>query len=334
VLPPEKIQAVDEPTFGGPSDARLPPREPVIAVEVRGDARAYPLRILMWHEVVNDKVGGIHVAVTYCPLCNTGVSFRRPRVQGDLLDFGVSGQLLHSNLVMIDRQTGTLWSQVTGEGLRGRLARMRLKLVPSQILAFRDWRKAHPDGKVLEPPTDLFVAPKVAKPPPYGANPYGGYDTTDAAPLFLGDPDPRLPVKTRVLGIAGRRDVVAVPYPELAGAAAAGRAVAELDVDGDPVVVFWRAGALSAVDASSIRESRNVGAAAAYSPVVAGESLSFEASARGFVDVQTGSRWDVLGRAVGGRLEGTRLAPVVAIDSFWFDWAAFYPKTKIYSAGE
>src|ERR687891_499890 len=142
--PPDGIPAIDRPAFVSPSEAArwLVPKEPVLAVQVKGDARAYPLQILMWHEIVNDVVGGVPVTVTYCPLCNSGIVFERV-VDGTTLDFGTSGKLYKSDLVMYDRQTESLWSHFTGQAVIGTLTGAQLELIPMSTVSWSDWLDAH-----------------------------------------------------------------------------------------------------------------------------------------------------------------------------------------------
>lgn len=321
--PPDGIPPIDDPKFLAPEDAAfLADREPVLAVEIGGEAKAYPLQILTWHEIVNDEIGGVPVSVTYCPLCNTGIAFERPTIDGVLLDFGTSGKLYNSNLVMYDRQTETYWAQATGQAIVGELTGEQLTFVPARILSFGDWRAEHPDGLVLSRDTGHER--------PYGENPYAGYDSSERPFLFAGEPDGRLPATSRVLGIARAGDVVAFPYEVIAEGAAGGWAVVMEEVAGEPVAVFWKAGTASALDSQEIAEGRDVGAIAAYRPEVDGRPLTFQASRKGIVDRQTGSVWSILGRAVSGPLAGEALVPELAIDSLWFDWAAFHPETRIY----
>jgi len=182
VLPEEKIVAIDEPIFRTPERVRdLGEAEPVLALSVGDEARAYPLRYLIFHEIVNDVVGGEPVVVTYCPLCNSGVAFRRPEIDGRLLDFGVSGRLLNANLVMVDRQTSSLWSQALGEAVSGELTGVGLEFVPAQIVSWQRWHAANPHGTVLAQP-DLAALPKGVR-APYGANPYIGYDRSRRPPI-------------------------------------------------------------------------------------------------------------------------------------------------------
>lgn len=321
--PPDGIPPIDEPSFlRVPEVDYLEPQEPVIAVEVHDIAKAYPIRILMWHEIVNDDFADTPVVVTYCPLCNTGIAFERPTVDGELLDFGTSGKLYNSNLVMYDRQTESYWPQATGQAVMGPLIGTQLDFVPARILSWSDWADAHPEGLVLSTETGHRRD--------YGTNPYVGYDDTDDPFLFRGEVDPRLPATEHVLGIAGDDDVIAFPYSELARLGVDGSTVVQGTFGGQRLVVFWMAGTVSALDASQIPESQDVGAAAAYVPVVEGRRLTFSVQDGEVVDGETGSRWAITGRAVEGPLAGAQLEVAVAIDSFWFDWAAFHPETTVY----
>jgi hypothetical protein len=323
--PPDGIPPVDRPRFQAVGTVSwLADAEPVAVVELGGQARAYPVQILVWHEIVNDTVGEAPVAVTYCPLCNTAISFRRPTVTGKPTTFGTSGKLYRSNLVMYDRATGSLWPQALGMAVTGELTGQRLQRVATQLVAWRDFRAAFPDGRVLSRDTGHRR--------PYGENPYPLYDRKGAEPfLFDGRPDGRLEAVERVLGLSIGDRHLAVPYSRLAEQARGGVAAANLELGGAPVLVLWRSGTTSALDRRSIADSRDVGAAAAFSRRVGGRALTFHARGGRVTDQQTGSTWDHFGRAVAGPLTGSRLAPATAMDSFWFDWAAFHPDTAIWA---
>jgi hypothetical protein len=319
--PPDGIPAIDRPAFVGPvaAAAWLTPREPVLALEIGGDARAYPLQILMWHEIVNDVVGGRPVIVTYCPLCNSGLAFERT-IDGAVLDFGTSGKLYKSDLVMYDRQTHSLWAQMEGRAIVGDRAGTRLKLVPANTVAFEEWRTAHPAGKVLSRETGHGRS--------YGNNPYANYDQPTSQPfLFDGRPDPRRPPKERVVGVKLGEVARAYPWPLLEK-----RRVVHDEVAGQPLVVFYAAGTLSALDDTDMRQSRPVGATGVFRPVAGGRRLTFEAAADGFRDRETGTVWNLLGHAVRGPLAGQRLAAVPHVDAFWFAWAAFNAATSIHGS--
>jgi hypothetical protein len=317
--PPDGIPAIDNPKFVTPkeADAWLNLKEPVLALEVNGEARAYPLQILMWHEIVNDTVGGRAVSVTYCPLCNSGIVFDR-RVGDQTYDFGTSGMLYKSDLVMYDRQTHSLWAQMEGRAIVGDLAGSRLAMLVANTMAYGEWRRLHPAGKVLSRDTGHARH--------YGRNPYDGYDEPSSHPfLFFDTVDRRVPPKERVAGVLIGDKARAYPF----GLLAARKVVAD-SIGGQPVVVFYRPGALSALDRSFIAHSREIGATAVFSPVVDGRVLTFEATDTGFRDRETKSLWSLLGRCYEGPLSGKALRPIVHIDAFWFAWAAFQPKTDIF----
>lgn len=322
--PPDGIPPIDHPKFERASSVDwLAPKEPVIAIELKGDARAYPAQIMLWHEIVNDTVGDVPVTVTYCPLCNIGIAFRRPVIDGRLLDFGTSGKLYKSNLVMYDRQTRWLWPQALGKAVIGPLTGMKLEWVPVQMVAWADWQTVHPDGKVLSRDT--------GEDRPYGENPYVGYDDPGSSPfLFRGKADPRLQAKARVVGVQVGTDVVAFPYRELETRRNGPWSAVEEEVSGRPVVVLWKGGTLSAVNQAQIRDSVDVGATGVFDRRLDGRTLTFRATPAGPVDAETGSRWDLFGRAVDGPLLGQALDHVVSVESFWFDWAAFHPGTRIW----
>jgi hypothetical protein len=169
------IPAVDDPKFVAVEDADfLEDREPVIELVVEDDARAYPIQILIWHEIVNDVVGGVPVAVTFCPLCNAAIAFDR-RLDRQTLDFGTTGNLRSSDLVMYDRQTESWWQQFGGEALVGRLTGASLEQLPSRIVSWADFRREHAGGRVLSRDTGFAR--------PYGENPYVGYDSRQLADL-------------------------------------------------------------------------------------------------------------------------------------------------------
>jgi Protein of unknown function (DUF3179) len=323
-VPPDGIPPIDDPRFLEPARVRfLAPQEPVVSIEVNGIAKAYPVRILMWHEIVNDDFEGVPVVVTYCPLCNTSIAFLRPTLDGELLDFGTSGKLYRSNLVMYDRQTNSYWPQALGQAVVGPLLGEELEPVPTRLLSWADWQQAHPDGLVLSSDTGHRRD--------YGSNPYVGYEDTEQPFLFAGEPDPRLRPTEHVLGVSGS-ETIAFPYSELERLSSGGLTAAHRTVGGKRLVVLWKAGTVSALDAAQIPMSADVGAAAAYVPRVGTRWLTFVVRNGAFVDEETGSTWTIAGEAIDGPLDGRRLEVGIALDSFWFTWAAFHPETAIYRA--
>ena len=319
--PKDGIPPIDTPSFiANEAAARwLDAREPVIVFERAGDARAYPLQILMFHEIVNDTVGGVPAAVTFCPLCNASIVFDR-RVAGTVLDFGTTGKLRKSDLVMYDRQTESWWQQFTGTAIVGSYTGTALKQLPSTIAAFGDFRKAYPGGRVLSRETGFMR--------PYGRNPYRGYDRIGDTPFLFSDPvDPRLPAMERVLGVQSDGVVRVYPFATLAQARLINDQVGSL-----PVAVFTAEGMLSALDAEIIRDSRRIPAAAAYSRQLGERTLSFELRDGRIVDRETGSEWDLFGIAIAGALKGRRLEPADSGVHFAFAWLAFRPESEIFGA--
>jgi hypothetical protein len=320
--PKDGIPAIDRPRFETVKEADqwLEDREPVILVEHAAEARAYPYRILIWHEIVNDRIGDLAIAVTYCPLCNTALVFDR-RLDERLLDFGTTGRLRNSDLVMYDRQTESWWQQATGEGIVGEFAGRELTFVPAQTVSWAEFKRAHSGGRVLSQKTGFDK--------PYGKNPYRGYDDPGGAPIaafFRGRRDDRLPAMERVAAVAIGDETVAYPFSRLRKTG-----VVNDGIKDTPVVVFWAAGTASALDSGDVARGRDVGATGVFDRRVDGKTLTFErARDGGFRDRETGTRWNLLGRALAGPLSGRQLRPIPHGDYFWFAWAAFRPETRVW----
>lgn len=321
------IPAIDSPRFVSTDSASewLGEKEPVIALQLDGVARAYPLQILMYHEIVNDELAGKPVSVTFCPLCNASIVFERDiMVDGDsiVLDFGTTGRLRKSDLVMYDRQSETWWQQFTGKGIIGDYTDVSLVRLPSQIISFEEFRKAFPQSQVLSPETGYQR--------PYGNNPYRGYDSIDNNPfLFRGDIDPRLPAMERVLSILNDTETQLVPLSELKK-----QPVANLFSGESKVVVIASTTATSALDTENIAQSRQVPAAAAFHASVDELELDFEFKDGIVQDVQTASHWNAFGLSTKGKLAGTQLEQVDDGVHFAFAWLAFDPKAIVVKLGE
>jgi hypothetical protein len=318
--PKDGIPAIDEPQFVTveEADGWLEPQEPVILFELNGDARAYPLQILTWHEIVNDVVGDVPVTVTFCPLCNTGIAFERT-FEGQVLDFGTSGRLRFSNLIMYDRQTETWWQQASGDGIAGEFAGRRLTFLPALIIGWADFKTAHPQGKVLSRDTGFRRD--------YGRNPYVGYDDVNRSPfLYDGPTTPgQLPAMARVLTVELKGETVAYPNDVLQEVHVINDTIASTDV-----VVIWQPGTASGLEGAGVASGRDVGAGAVFQRELDGQRLDFRFDGTRIVDEQTGSEWNVLGQAIHGPLAGSKLRPVVSVNHFWFSWAAFKPDTRVF----
>lgn len=237
----DQIPAIDDPVFEPVSDAAgLGDTEPVIGLTVNGDSRAYPLRILIWHEIVNDTVGGTPVSVTFCPLCNTAVVFDR-RLDDRVLDFGTTGKLRNSDLVMYDRQTESWWQQFLGRGIVGEMTGKMLKVLPARLESWADFRSRAPQGKVLVP-----NEPGMRQ---YGANPYVGYDSLPRPFLYDGAMPDGVPPLTRVVSFGDRSEGWSIDLLRTRG---------EIILD-DGTVLRWKPGQNSALDTGEIAHGKDVG---------------------------------------------------------------------------
>lgn len=237
--PRDGIPALSDPDFLPARDeTRIGDREPVITVEIgAATPRAYPIRYLTWHEIVNDTVGGIPVAVTFCPLCNSGITFDR-RVAGRVLSFGVSGKLRHSDMVMYDRETESWWQQALGEGIVGEMTGVELTALPTWMESWGEFVARNPDGLVMDEPSYNRD---------YGRNPYRGYDTSSRPFLYSGENPPHgIAPLARVVRVGDR----AWPMTRLSDAGAITEA---------GLTISWTAGQASALDTGRIAKGRDVG---------------------------------------------------------------------------
>ena len=319
--PRDGIPSLDDPKFTTFEDADqwLASQEPVIALEVNGDARAYPLQILTWHEIANDVVGGIPVAVTFCPLCNSAIVFDR-RLGGVTYEFGTSGNLRNSDLIMYDRQTESWWQQFTGEAIVGTLACKKLTFLPAPLISWSDFKAAHPEGKVLSRDTGFVRS--------YGFNPYGGYDDVNTSPFFYffqNEVDGRLLPKERVAAVTVGDVDIAFPFSVLEQ-----ERVVNYTAGDQELVVFFFPGATSALGSPLFMDGEDVGATGVFDPQLNGRKLTFRVDGESIIANETGSVWNILGRATEGPLQGSELTPIVHSNHFWFAWGAFKPETIIY----
>lgn len=237
--PKDGIPALDAPEMIAVSEKRgLQKREPVITVEIEGQTpRAYPIRYLMWHEIVNDQIGNTPVAVTFCPLCNSGITFNR-RVGNRTLSFGVTGKLRFSDMVMYDRETESWWQQATGQGIVGQMMGRTLTTLPTWMESWAEFSARNPKGRVM-------AEPRLNR--DYGRNPYRGYDSLPRPFLYAGEPPPHgIPALARVVRVGSR----AWPLTRLAK-------TSEISEQG--VTLTWRAGQASALDTGRIARGRDVG---------------------------------------------------------------------------
>ncbi|MDZ7755548.1 DUF3179 domain-containing protein [Rhodohalobacter sp.] len=317
--PKDGIPSINKPEFVqfDDADSWINNEEPVIAFQYEGISRAYPLQIMIWHEIVNDRFDDTPVLITFCPLCYSAIVFDR-RIDGEVHEFGVSGFLRHSDMIMFDRKTESLWQQFTGEAVVGSYTGKELKVLPSQIISYEQFKDAYPDGEILSRETGHRRS--------YGQNPYAGYDDINNTPFLMGDiEDDRLKPMEKVVGLRINGTQKAYPYAVTEKEGAINDTVGE-----EPVVIFHVDGARSALDAAEISNSRSDGSTGAFNRVINGQTLEFRYQSGEIRDQETGSTWDISGKAVSGELEGEQLEPLIFGDYFAFAWMVFWPETLLF----
>ncbi len=237
--PKDGIPALSDPEFLPVADeTRLAGQEPVMTLEIEGEIpRAYPIRYLLWHEIVNDKIGMTPVAVTYCPLCNSAIVFDR-RVGSEVLTFGVSGKLRHSDMIMYDRETESWWQQAVGEGIVGSFAGVELDTLPAWMESWSQFVSRNPDGWVMDQPRYRRM---------YGVNPYQRYDTSSRPFLYYGeDPPFGIHPLSRVVRVGNKAWLL--------------ERLREAEKLSEQGLEFsWTAGQSSPLDSQQIAEGRDIG---------------------------------------------------------------------------
>ena len=313
--PPDGIPSIDNPKFISVQEASkfLKDSELVLGLNINGDVRAYPLQILVWLEIVNDNVGAVPVAITYCPLCFTNQVFNRTIDERVVVEFGTSGKLYNSNLVMYDRTTKTLWSQALAEGIVGKYAGTKLQRVPFDVAYWKEWKQLYPDSKVLSRDTGSNR--------PYGADPYGDYYTNSDVLFPVSNKDSRLDLKEIVVGFENKGQFKAYKQQDIEN-----KKVINDQVNGKPIALF----------------SSYPFMVRAYDPLVEGVGgggqqtivllqFDYNTKDKSFIDKQTGSLWNFEGKAISGQMNGKQLTRLPFDEGFWFEWVAFHPKSALYS---
>ena len=329
VLPKGSFPKIDYPAF---LDKRAGLKaffahEPVISVEIEGKAKAYPLNMLTTHEISNDKLSGIPILATYCPLCNASVVYDR-RVEMDgatkTLEFEVSGMLRKSDMVMLDTDTESLWQQLMGESIVGAYTGTYLTVIPSMIISVKEFFSRYPNGEILS-----NVTPNEKLSRQYGNNPYVGYDSEDADPydrfFETSQVDPRLPAMERVIDIEVNGDYKIYPFTKIAEKGVLMDRFKDLDL-----LFFHSDQTVSVLDARDLSSSKSIGSVTVFNPIVDGQLLSFTKKHASFTDDQTGSKWEITGLCIKGKLKGRQLTLVPYSNHFAFAWLAFFPDSEIY----
>ncbi len=299
--PKDGIPSIDEPKFAKISDSHfMSDADTVIGLEINGDAKAYPIFILVWHEIVNDTVGDIPVSVTYCPLCYTNQVFERI-IDGQKVEFGTSGKLYNSNLLMYDRYTESYWSQALGTAVKGELTGYELDLIPFDVITWGDWKKLHPDTVVLTTDTGYIR--------PYDADPYGNYYTEPQIMFPVEYSDDRLNPKEIIIGFD--QDGVYKAYRQN-------------DVESQ-VIINDSIGETPVMLVSLFSENSR-----AFVRLVGDETLDFAYKDGKILDSMTESEWNYDGLSVSGTYLGEQLQRMPIEPGFWFEWVAFHPQTLVY----
>jgi len=311
------IPPIYNPDFESVTEAKawLAPTEPVIVVEFNSQARAYPLRILTWHEIVNDRIGDTAFFVTFCPLCNAAVVYDS-RIDGRIHHFGVSGKLRNSDMVMWDHESESWWQQLSGEGIVGKYSGRRLKILPSQLLSFDTFAQLRPDGKVLSQETGHRRD--------YGRNPYIEYDS--GSPFFpIFDHQQKLPKLQRVIGFHSKKQSYALDLGRLKN-----RKFARVRLpDGSEKVIFHLSSANSALDRERISASKKVPHVTVWDLEHRDGFLDLIYRDGYLYDKKTRIAWNALGE---GFQEGRKIDQLKSSKAgvyFAFAWFGFYPKTTL-----
>lgn len=308
--PKDGIPSIDVPKFidaSGWDDLRYRTDLLVLGIEVAGKRRAYPFQVMVWHELVNDTFEGVPILASYCPLCGSAIAFVREIDAGngpEAVEFGVSGKLYNSDMLMYDRKTDSYWSQLTGTAVVGELTGRRLEIYPSELLPWADWMAAYPDSEVLTRETGHNRD--------YDNLPYAGYDESSSIWFPVTETDDRLHEKTRVTGV----ELSLTNFGAYPDEIVAEHGPINDELSGEPLLVF--ANPLSGDNVVVFRRS------------VDGRTLTFVEGDGFLTDDETGSQWNYDGLAVSGELEGAQMEAVPTIKGFWFAWFAFHQQTELW----
>ena len=307
--PKDGIPPIDRPKYvsAAEADKFLRSNDIVFGLAYQGVVKAYPQKILVWHEIVNDEIKGARIAMTYCPLTGSAVAFRGRSRDGAMLTFGTSGKLVNSNLLMYDRQTDSQWPQILGMAIDGTNKGTLLEETPLAWTHWSRWRQRHPDTLALSADTGYFRS--------YGTDPYGSYDKPgtyydSGGPLFpVMAKDGRFNPKEVVVGVKANGRQMAIHKQtlrakKLINTSLAGRPlVAVYDSELDLVRVF-------------VRQLKQ-------------KPTNFRFEHGRMADDLTGSLWTTEGRSIDGKMSGSHLKQHASFDVMWFAWYAVFPATQV-----
>jgi len=299
--PKDGIPSIDNPVFADVSDSSfMSDSDIVIGLEINGEVKAYPLSIMVWHEIVNDNVGGTPVAITYCPLCYLNQVFERV-IDGQEVEFGTSGKLYNSNLVMYDRLTESYWSQALGMAIKGELSGYKLNLIPFDVITWGDWKSLHPDTLVLTTDTGYIRS--------YTTDPYGNYYTEPRILFPVEYSDDRMYPKEIIIGF--NQDNIYKAYKQN-------------DIESN-VIINDSIGETPVMLISLYSKNSR-----AFERTINDMVLDFEYIDGKIFDSQTNSKWSYDGLSISGEYEGKQLERMPIEPGFWFAWVAFHPDTELF----
>lgn len=299
--PKDGIPSIDDPKFVTSNEAQFVSDEDVvIGLSINGESKAYPLFILVWHEIVNDIVGDTSVAVTYCPLCYTNQVFDRT-LDGTIVEFGTSGKLYNSNLVMYDRLTDSYWSQGLGIAITGELSGDSLDTIPFDVITWGDWKELHPDTLVLTTETGHIRS--------YATDPYGSYYTNPQILFPVDNQDDRIPLKEIIVGF--HQDGIFKAYKQ---SDVESNVVINDVVGNSPILVV----------------SMFEGNSRIFDRMINDDVLDFTFEDGLILDTNTKSVWNYDGKSISGALKGEQLSRLSINPGFWFSWISFHPDTLVY----
>jgi hypothetical protein len=271
-----------------------------LLVEVNNRARFYPYQVLVWHEIVNDNFQGKKLAVTYCPLCFSGIVFGR-EFNDQVFEFGTSGKLYNSNLLMYDRTSDSLWSQALGEAVVGPLTGKKLEVYPSLTISWNEFKKNFRSGEVLSKNT--------GESRDYTRNPYGDYFINNSIFFPVNNKDSRLESKQIIFGAKNESGTKAFALEDVQKTKLINDKVGDL-----PVLVLW---------------DQTLKTVKAFERQIDGKEITFSLSGETIVD-ESGSKWNSSGRSTAGSNNGFKLKVIPLENTFWFSWASSHPKTEVY----
>jgi len=299
--PKDGIPSIDNPVFAEISDSQfMSDSDTVIGLEINGEAKAYPIFILVWHEIINDGVGGTPVAITYCPLCYTNQVFERI-INGEEVEFGTSGKLYNSNLLMYDRLTESYWSQALGIAVKGELTGYQLNLIPFDVITWGDWIKLHPGTMVLTTDTGYIRS--------YATDPYGDYYTEPRIFFPVEHSDDRMHPKEIIIGF-NQNNIY--------------KAYKQNDIESN-IIINDFIGDTPLMLVSLYSENSR-----AFERTINDVILDFEYADGKILDLQTNSEWNYDGLSTSGKYQGMQLERMPIEPGFWFEWFAFHPQTLVY----